>query len=455
MSKSSVFLGILALLSASVFVADVYLLPANFMPAVVYVVPIILCAYFMPRPRWVAGIALWTLGLQSLAYWIQEPRPALLPASYVMGLGLMSFLFVVLAQRANKEAELRQIAQEGEQRYRSLTQQLQAQSEELQSQAEQLRSQYEELVTRERELRESEERLKRAQEIAHLGSWELDLVHNRLTWSDEVYRIFGLRPQEFGATYEAFLERVHPDDRAAVDAAYTGSLRENRDTYEIEHRVVRKSTGEIRFVHEKCEHFRDATGRIIRSVGMVHDITERKQAEAERERLLASEHEARSLAEAAVKVRDEFMSIAAHELKTPVTSLQGYAQLMLRELGKTGSVDPVRLARSMERIEQQSRRLTKLTDQLLNVSRLQSGKLTLFREETVLCSLVGRIVGDTIHSHPQRLVQFCDRGGGEAYIDPMRIEQVLVNLIDNAIKFSPADSRVEVDLDKESLVGWN
>ena len=128
-------------------------------------------------------------------------------------------------------------------------------------------------------LRKSEERLKRSQEIAHLGSWELDLVNNNLSWSDEVYRIFGLQPQEFGATYEAFLEAVHPDDRAAVDGAYSASLREGRDTYEIEHRVIRKSTGEIRTVHERCQHFRDNSGRIIRSVGMVHDITEQKKAE--------------------------------------------------------------------------------------------------------------------------------------------------------------------------------
>jgi PAS domain S-box-containing protein len=131
----------------------------------------------------------------------------------------------------------------------------------------------------EQALRESEHRLKQAQKIAHLGSWELDLASNRLTWSDEVYRIFGLKPQEFGATYEAFLEAVHPDDRAAVDAAYSSSLRENRDNYEIVHRVVRRSTGEVRFVHEKCEHFRDESGRIIRSLGMVHDITDRKRLE--------------------------------------------------------------------------------------------------------------------------------------------------------------------------------
>jgi PAS domain S-box-containing protein len=130
-------------------------------------------------------------------------------------------------------------------------------------------------------LRESEKRLNLSQEIAHLGSWELDLTTDKLSWSDEVYRIFGLKPQEFGATYEAFLEAVHPDDRAAVDAAYSGSLRDGRDAYEIVHRIVRKSTGEIRIVQEKCEHIRDKSGRIIRSVGMAQDITEHKKAENE------------------------------------------------------------------------------------------------------------------------------------------------------------------------------
>jgi len=131
----------------------------------------------------------------------------------------------------------------------------------------------------EESLRQSEERLKRSQEIAHLGSWELDLTNNTLTWSDEVYRIFGLRPQEFGATYEAFLDAAHPDDRAVVDGAYSSSVREGRDSYEIEHRIVRKTTGEVRYVYEKCQHVRNENGQIIRSIGMVHDITERKEIE--------------------------------------------------------------------------------------------------------------------------------------------------------------------------------
>jgi len=131
----------------------------------------------------------------------------------------------------------------------------------------------------EQALAKSEQRLNRAQEIAHLGSWELDLEKNELTWSDEVYRIFGLAPQEFGANYQAFLDHVHPDDRQAVNDAYTDSVREGRDTYEIEHRVVRANIGEIRYVRERCLHVRDDDGSIIRSLGMVLDITDRRKAE--------------------------------------------------------------------------------------------------------------------------------------------------------------------------------
>lgn len=130
-------------------------------------------------------------------------------------------------------------------------------------------------------LREREESLKRAQAMARLGSWELDLVRDELTWSDEAYRIFGVARSSARVTYGDFLERVHPDDRAAVNKAYSSSVKEGRDSYEIEHRVVRAGTGEVRLVHEKCDHVRDASGAIVRSLGMVHDITERKLAERE------------------------------------------------------------------------------------------------------------------------------------------------------------------------------
>ncbi len=177
-----------------------------------------------------------------------------------------------ITEHKRHEEDLRKAYDELELRVQDRTQQLRVANSELEA----------EIIERrqaEEALRASEQRLNRSQEIAHLGSWELDLVNDRLTWSDEVYKIFGLQPQEFAATYEAFLEAVHPDDRAAVGDAYSDSIRDGKDGYEIEHRVVRRSTGEVRIVHEKCEHFRNEAGQIIRSAGMVHDITERKLAE--------------------------------------------------------------------------------------------------------------------------------------------------------------------------------
>jgi PAS domain S-box-containing protein len=139
----------------------------------------------------------------------------------------------------------------------------------------------------EEELRRSRTLLSKSQKMARIGSWSFDLRANRLTWSDEVYSIFGLERQEFDATCEAFLAAVHPEDREAVSFAYTESLREGQNSREIEYRIVRRDNAEIRYIHEKCMHQRDAAGRVVRSVGMAQDITERKRAETEILRLYA------------------------------------------------------------------------------------------------------------------------------------------------------------------------
>jgi PAS domain S-box-containing protein len=167
----------------------------------------------------------------------------------------------------------------------------------------------------EEDLRESLERLALTQQIAHIGSWELDLRSGRLTWSEEVYRIFGLQRREEVANYEAFLERVHSDDRAAVDAAYADSLNEGREGYEIDHRIVRADSGEVRFVYERCEHRRDEEGRVVRSLGIIQDVTERKrleqelrQGEAEKARLYALEQQRRGRLEALRQALDVALS---------------------------------------------------------------------------------------------------------------------------------------------------
>jgi PAS domain S-box-containing protein len=126
--------------------------------------------------------------------------------------------------------------------------------------------------------------LDRSQEIANLGSWHLDIKKNILTWSDEQYRIFGRTPQEFGATYEAFLDTIHPDDREMVDKTYTNAIN-NKLLYECVHRIIRND-GEERVVLEKSEDIVDEKGNTIHSFGFTQDITEQKLAEQEREKII-------------------------------------------------------------------------------------------------------------------------------------------------------------------------
>ena len=133
------------------------------------------------------------------------------------------------------------------------------------------------LVTAETALQKTAERLNEAQRIAEIGSWELDLTTNKLVWSNEIYRIFEIDPRKFGATYEAFLNAIHPDDRAAVDVAYSDSLK-NRQPYEITHRL-RMPDGTIKWVEERCETLFDEDGKPLVSRGTVQDISRQKKAE--------------------------------------------------------------------------------------------------------------------------------------------------------------------------------
>jgi len=147
----------------------------------------------------------------------------------------------------------------------------------------------------EKALRESEALLAQAQKLAQIGSWIFDQITQKLTWSAETYRIFGARPDEFEPSFESFIEACHPDDREMVNTIYTASIREGKKRYEIDHRIIRKDTGEVRYVQEKCFNERDENGTVIRSVGMTQDITERKLAEEElrKAKAIAEENETR------------------------------------------------------------------------------------------------------------------------------------------------------------------
>jgi diguanylate cyclase (GGDEF)-like protein/PAS domain S-box-containing protein len=134
-----------------------------------------------------------------------------------------------------------------------------------------------ELTAANAQQKKSKARLIEAQRIAHLGNWDWDIEKNELSWSDEIYRIFGFSPQEFGGSYEAFLNIIHPEDREFVKQSINEALSGKRP-YSIDHRIVLPD-GTIRIVHEQGEVTHDKPGKPIHMVGTVQDITERKQME--------------------------------------------------------------------------------------------------------------------------------------------------------------------------------
>ncbi|MGE5140414.1 MAG: ATP-binding protein [Rudaea sp.] len=178
------------------------------------------------------------------------------------------------------------------------------------------------------------------------------------------------------------------------------------------------------------------------------DISERKRAEQERAELLQREQDARAVAEAAVEIRDHFISIASHELKTPLTSIKGYADLLVLR-GKEGQLDE-QFQRMARTIEAQAGRLEKMIGALLDISRIERGQLSLERQPIDLARLIEYIVDDirpTLRRHPLALQS--DGPGLVVEGDETRLEQVFQNLIQNAIKYSPTGGPVIVRLYRE------
>jgi len=177
------------------------------------------------------------------------------------------------------------------------------------------------------------------------------------------------------------------------------------------------------------------------------DITARKEAEAERERLLVAERTAREAAEEAVQARDTFLSIAAHELRTPLTGLKGGAQLLLRRQAR-GQLDPDRLRAGLDDLNRAIDRLTVLTDDLLDVARLRTGQMPLVPRPTDLAALAGEVLHrahDRADDGHQLLLEV-PHDLPTVLADVGRVDQVLTNLLDNAIKYSPTGGTIVVAL---------
>ncbi|MGH2503306.1 MAG: ATP-binding protein, partial [Ktedonobacterales bacterium] len=188
----------------------------------------------------------------------------------------------------------------------------------------------------------------------------------------------------------------------------------------------------------------DAQGAPSGIVSISTDITERKQAENERAELLRREHSARLDAEAAIQIRDDFLSVAAHELKTPVTSVRASAQIMTRKLLKSTQSPPQWLQDGLRVIDQQSERLTRLIGQLLDISRLDHEKSLGEQAPIDLTALAERLVAAFGARSKRHTFALTGDDSVVAEVDPVGIEQVISNLLDNAVKYSPEGGAIEI-----------
>nr|WP_320192911.1 PAS domain S-box protein [uncultured Desulfobacter sp.] len=283
-----------------------------------------------------------------------------------------------------------------------------------------------EIIRAREELLRSEANLVLAQQIAHMGSWELDMPTGKLSWSDEVYRIFELDPKSFEATYETFLNVIHPDDRDLVNTSFSDSVRD-RSPYSVEHRLVMPD-GRTKYVHEQGETFYDMEGSPIKSIGTILDVTERKKVEKE---VL----EAKKAAEAATRVKSMFLANMSHEIRTPLNAVLGFLDLVLE--------DPALSDRHRQYLEiaiKSAHQLLDLINDILDVSKLERGKLIIDACPFSICRLMHDIQSElNIKADEKRIYLKLDihhSVSGNFIGDPLRLRQIVLNLAGNAIKFT-------------------
>lgn len=273
-------------------------------------------------------------------------------------------------------------------------------------------------------LRHSERELSIAQKIGKMGNWVYDIEKSELWWSDEVYRIFGLRPKEFIASYQAFLDRVHPEDREVVDRT-NKNIMENEKIYSMDHRIVLPD-GTFRTVHQECKTYYNEQGKPTILRGIIQDITERKQAEEK----LKTYQEQLSHAEKLSSIGRLSGSIA-HEINNPLFGIRNV-------LERTKMCVPLKEADEnfIDMAISETDRIAKLTRRLNNFfspTREKKEPVQIYQvlEEIVL--LAQKELADRnicLKTHYSDVIP-----GVSAY--PDQIKQVALNLFQNAMDAIP------------------
>jgi PAS domain S-box-containing protein len=262
------------------------------------------------------------------------------------------------------------------------------------------------------------------------------------SWNPAAERIFGWPA---GEVVGRSITVIVPADRLEEEAEFLRRLARGERIDHYETVRVRKDGRRID-VSVSLSPVRDSRGRIIGASKIARDITERTRAEAERASLLRREQAARQEAEVASRLKDEFLATLSHELRTPMNAIFGWARML-----RTGAVGPDRVDRALEAIERNSRVQIQLIADLLDVSRIITGRIRLTIRPLDLAPVIGAAVDSVRPSalaKGVKLESVCAPDAGPVTGDPDRLQQVFWNLLINAIKFTPRGGHVEIRLER-------
>jgi PAS domain S-box-containing protein len=277
-------------------------------------------------------------------------------------------------------------------------------------------------------LSQSEERLRLATDVSGLGIWEMNLITRHVVNNSVYDKIFGVTPKPH-RDMDDYRHRIHPEDLEAVTQIVNKAI-ENCDSFEHAFRIMHDDFT-IRWVHATGKVECGPEGKAIRMLGTLMDITEKKHAE--------------DMLHEALFYRDEFLSIASHELKTPLTSLKLQSQMFKRHMvrNEKEAFSPERIQRFMSEADVQVSRLTRLVDDMLDISRIRTGRLSISPEKVEISVVVQDVV-DRMRPHFSSL-EIGELENGEVHCDRLRIEQVITNILNNALRYGKG-LPVKVDL---------
>lgn len=292
-------------------------------------------------------------------------------------------------------------------------------------------------------LQATAERLNLALTAAKMGGWRWEAATDVVTFSQQAYEIFGIQPGT-SLTWTQLRQRLEAQDQEKARIAVEQAISEHTD-YDIEYRVM-MADGSSRWIAAKGRAQYDVVGHVLSMMGVVQNITDRKQAEQEREQLLHREKIAREQAETANRIKDEFLAVLSHELRTPLNPILGWTKLL-----RTRDFDPQARDRALEIIERNAKLQTQLIEDLLDISRILRGKLRLNMQPVHLETVIESALETVRLPAEAKGIVLCKR-----FLEPTacvmgdagRLQQVIWNLLSNAVKFTPYGGRVEVELEQ-------